>query len=174
MLTTTRKDVAKSVKTLLVMLQSMRQRQVTITMRNDTIVRGTIIKVDASMNIELQDATIEPDPFYCTSDLIDATTAATTTTTTTTTTTADDEARDSSGDELDEQPDQIHHDQDDPSDDERRGEQQRETCPYFVVKGSRVRHIDIPEGLDLMASTRLEIERIRNRRKPWTKRSALT
>ena len=69
MLAAKKRDTAKSVKTLLVTLQSMRGRDVVFTLRNDSVVRGTIIRVDADMNVELQNATVEPDPFYDTNDV---------------------------------------------------------------------------------------------------------
>lgn len=200
MLASTRKDTAKSVKTLLVLLQSMRNQQVTITLRNDTIVRGTILKVDANMNIELKDATVESDLFYSTtpvaavdsdqqsdsknndglieeqefkvnSDIQGGTRANfapnnSNNDTTEEMTTKIDQDNDNDG-----RLDGSEEEEDDDDDDEGEEEQQTNRLhDYFLVKGSRVRHIDVPTDYDLLASGRSEIERIRNRCKQWTKR----
>lgn len=127
----TKKQIAKSVKTLIVLLQSMRDQQVVITLRNDTIVRGTIIRVDDCMNIELENATFEEDLFYKTGGekdkdgrLAASSTAG---------------LSESGGD-------------------------------YFVIKGSRIRHIALDSESDLLACAKMEIEQIRARNRPWSKR----
>lgn len=43
----------------------------------------------------------------------------------------------------------------------------------YIVKGTRIRHIDLPIGCDLLDSAKCEIERIRNRGKQWNKRDAV-
>lgn len=181
----TKKEIAKSVKTLLVMLQSIKDQQVTITLRNDTIVRGTILDVDANMNIELKDAMLEPDLFYCTR-------------------LAKVQMKQQQGQKHDQQLEQQQPQQEQPPsmtiDDDCEPDTDNlanePTCPlieieekeepvegnsdgneqvarsfdYFVVKGTRIRHIDLPPDYDLVASAKCEIERIRSRRKQWTKR----
>jgi small nuclear ribonucleoprotein (snRNP)-like protein len=122
MLASTRKDIAKSIKTLLVVLQSMRGQQVVITLRNDSNVTGTIVKVDSNMNIELSDVLIEPDLFYSTTDLSDNT-----------------------------------------------NQDAGVAQPYLLVKGTRIRHIEVPDKFDLIKEAKQEITRIKNRTKQWTK-----
>lgn len=178
----TRKDVAKSIKTLLVMLQSLKDQQVTITLRNDTTVRGTIIKVDSDMSIELRDATVESDPFYCTNST--ATTTITPSAPTSTQPTSsvgesfqrpDSDSEVDMGD-LDNAPAITNDDNQNICQTGGDGEQcdgDKQTAAsrdYFVIKGSRIRHIDLPADYDLVAGTRREIERIRSKRKQWTKR----
>lgn len=173
----TKKDVAKSVKTLLVMLQSCRNQQVTVTLRNDTLVRGTLISVDASMNIELSNAIVEPDLFYCTDK-----------------TSKEDYDKDNMEVEdkiIDEKSGEssaqkepcvdndskLRSDKSSSPSNESRSLFNKNThtiatvqaCDYFLVKGSRIRHIDLPSDYDLVESTRNEIERLRTRRKQWTK-----
>jgi small nuclear ribonucleoprotein (snRNP)-like protein len=118
---TTKKDIAKSIKTLLVLLQSMRGQQVVLTLRNDSIVRGTVVKVDSNMNINMSDVTIEPDPFYIVEDRC-------------------------------EDVDSVNVKSD-----------------YMVVKGTRIRHIEVPRDFNLIEEGKREINRVRNRRKQWTK-----
>ena len=145
MLKSTAKDIAKSVKSLLILLQSMRGQRVVITLRNDSLVTGTIIRVDADMNIELEDATMEPDPFYITTNVQTDTIVETPT------------------------PERLQDDEPHDEDDavsEPDGGQYR----YLVIKGSRVRHLDVPEDCDLVQAAKHEIERIRNRHKQWSKR----
>lgn len=261
----TKKDIAKSVKTLLVMLQSLKDQQVSITLRNDTVVTGKIVEVDGDMNIELANATVEQDLFYCIEPIEKNTKKAKLNqqqqqqqpTTTATTgpeqtrmaTTNQEQERCTSGDEKDvfitEERDQTcdsserrlvaadsHvggnssrqtnlsetstniHISDGGSailanvgavavDDDRAAPSTADQQPkggameegdevgnnksrhigeednlssatnvydYFIVKGSRVRHIDLPTDCDMIASTKCEIERIRGRRKQWTKR----
>lgn len=198
----TKKEVAKSIKTLIVMLQSLRDQQVTITLRNDTLVRGTILKVDACMNIELKDAVVEIDNFYCTQ-----------------TTSSEQEPNKSGSSDKDPQKgDHIRTEKGDVILDITDGQKiisniQDNVCPskqkqqpvpsgnlidnniqeeevndvreqganalthqcatvynYFIVKGTRIRHIDLPTDCDLVDSTKVEIERIRSRRKQWSKR----
>lgn len=197
----TKKEIAKSIKTLLVMLQSIRNQQVTITLRNDTLVRGTILKVDDCMNIELQNATIEKDPFYCTNPRV---------------TLKSDLVQVNSSEEADEDGEDITesiHESDSDSEvvyadnilnvvgkniedqeaedlledsldataaaaaaatndggDLHEDNKSSSTHDYLIVKGSRIRHIDLPTDCDLVASTKCEIQRIRDRRKQWTKR----
>lgn len=176
----TKKEIAKSVKTLLVMLQSIRDQQVTIVLRNDTLVRGTILNVDANMNIELKDAMLEPDLFYCTKfakahiqqqqhqyqqqlqqplcmDIE-----------------ADDE-NDNCLSDMDKQAETACplikiEEKGEANSKANENEQISNNFDYFVVKGTRIRHIDLPTDCDLVASAKCEIERIRNRRKQWTKR----
>lgn len=167
----TKKEIAKSVKSLIVMLQSIRDQQVTVTLRNDTIVRGIIIDVDSNMNIELKNAIVEPDMFYCTSS------------------TPGEEEEDeeeqqnvvvSSNDDqecrlnVDETTDAVVDDCEENGgligENDAGVEQNSGKLDYFVVKGTRIRHIDLPADTDLVASAKGEIERIRNRRKQWTKR----
>lgn len=203
-----KKEIAKSVKTLIVMLQSIKDQQVTITLRNDSIVTGTIVRVDANMNIELKEATVQLDPFYCTDIQPEQTKHAM------------NAAKDSDSHEEDQQDhsdggtasgggggdgcdyvidDSVSVDQtdttnhsifdtdaldvnscwqnDNANDDD--GDSATDSEPtttrpilydYFVLRGSRIRHIDLPTDCDLIASTKCEIERIRGRRKQWTKR----
>lgn len=184
----TKKEIAKSIKTLIVMLQSLREQQVTVTLRNDTIVRGIIIKVDACMNIELKDATVEVDKFYCIESqsldtksqddiyekgdehLLDIENH------TNQTRASVDMAGDSSccgsgeediyGTHSDEDNDDAATDYDDDT-----HQQTATTCnKYFLVKGSRIRHIDLPNDSDLVAGAKYEIQRLRNRSKQWNKR----
>lgn len=121
MLAVTRKDIAKSIKTLLVVLQSMRGQQVVINLRNDLVVTGTVIKVDSNMNVNLSDVVVEPDPFYITTDDCDDTSRSVKT-------------------------------------------------DFLIVKGSKIRHIEVPDNFDLIEEAKREINRIRNRRRQWTKR----
>lgn len=165
MVKSSNKEIAKSVKTLLVMLQSLKDQQVTITLRNDTIVKGTILSVDSCMNIELQNAIVEIDNFY-------------------TTTTINEQAPDTSEVPTDDAMDCRL-----PMCDSELGSfigtskyadspQELLTSinatanrqhEYFLVKGSRIRHIDIQTDNDLIAGTKKEIERIKNRGKQWNK-----
>lgn len=126
MLASTKKDIAKSIKTLLVVLQSMRGQQVVITLRNDLSVTGTIDKVDSNMNVNLSDVMVEPDPFYVT-----ATAGG--------------------------------------------GENATKVVKsdFLLVKGSRIRHIEVPDNFDLIEEAKREITRIRNRTKQWTKRDII-
>lgn len=176
-----RKDTAKSVKTLIVMLQSLRDQQVIVVLRNDNIVRGTLIKVDASMNLELKNASVEPDPFYETNsaenqrgeDIIPS---------------IDENNLDSLANiqsyrevvcDKDQTDQSCDKDIDERSySDEGMSEQgdgidEQSVYDYFVVKGSRIRYIQLPDDNDLMELTKLEIERIRNKRKQWTKRDII-
>lgn len=180
-MTTTRKEIAKSVKTLLIMLQSLRDQQVTITLRNDTIVKGTIFRVDADMNVELANASVEMDPFYCTNPVGPQTSDGDRESTGTDNDASAAESRPPGGSsemaidddlEMDEQAaagasgqfDSDENDEDEPED------TSSALYDYFIVKGSRIRHIDLPADRDLVAGTKREIERIRSRRKQWTKR----
>lgn len=197
-MSTTRKDVAKSTKTLLVMLQSCRNQQVTVTLRNDTRVKGTIIKVDADMNIELKDATLEPDPFYCTtsssescgggggivcnsklkpecdtddeSDFECNTITTATITATTNATCAVSLVDNSEVGNINKNTSLSSGALNKAAGVNNEIGQSAQVCDYFLVKGSRIRHIDLPSDCDLLENTRNEIERIRNRRKQWTKR----
>lgn len=174
MLARQRKDVAKSIKTLLVMLQSMRDQQVTITLRNDHIVTGTIISVDSNMNIQLKNALVGPDPFYQTAQ-----------------STRPEETKKPVPDDPQQTQTNTHEVDKEMltlSEDSREGYHDDETKPvssesdddddpqdekafdFFVVKGTRVRQVDIPEDFDVLAGTKQEIERIRNRRRQWSKR----
>lgn len=154
----------------------MKDQQVIITLRNDSIVSGTISSVDSNMNIELRNATIRPDPFYDTTEIalphddddhehetdinqsINSIASHTT------------EKVDVSLN-LDQDLDQsMNEDSADDEDNDNGNDTLEETLEYFVVKGSRVRHIDIPDDFDLIGRAKQEIERIRNRRKQWTKR----
>lgn len=186
MASTSRKAIAKSVKTLLVLLQSLRDQQVTITLRNDTIVKGTIIRVDSSMNIELSNATVEADPFYCTepkpkeSEILQAQPAETTIEVDVN---DDDFNVNNTGDHghavysiignrRANENDLSLQDGDDVGDESSDSDNDQsisKPCDYFIVKGSRIRHIDLPTDNDLLAGTKSEIERIRNRRKQWSK-----
>lgn len=249
----TKRDIAKSVKTLIVMLQSLRNQQVTITLRNDTIVTGKIVDVDGQLNIELTDATVEQDLFYCIqAPNIGGETSrqherqTTTTTASGNSAVVDETMRDEEEEEEEDQAgpsqegatvdnlserkdlnfDSSHqtaagdlvdkssqHQQtpisadnetaaivatdpltaaaaDQQLADRRTRKQKVDTSgtfraskgddlsnattitvyDYFIVKGSRVRHIDLPTDCDMIASTKREIERIRGRRKQWTKR----
>lgn len=191
------KDVAKSVKTLLVMLQSCKNQQVSMVLRNDTRVTGTIVRVDGSMNIELQNATIEQDAFYCTDGKIDSSGKDLPGREKNSNDGAEPNANidptgDSSthekpfvdndcGDDFTRDKSSGHdsiigsdHDGDDDDDnDDKCARQHNETYDYFIVKGSRIRHIDLPTDCDHIAGTKSEIERIRNRRKQWSKKDIL-
>lgn len=162
MLASTRKDIAKSIKTLLVMLQTLKDQQVTITLRNDSIVCGTVIKVDAEMNIELKNAHIEPDQFYCTQPADSKQVQ---------THTAYDESNVSIDKETESE--EMVTEQSESEEDDEQGDENDSTgklFDYLLVKGSRIRHIDMPVAdCDLLANTKQEIERIRNRHKQWTK-----
>lgn len=245
MLTTSKKDIAKSVKTLLVLLQSMRGQDVVITLRNDNIVKGTILKVDANMNIELKNATVEPDPFYNTSDQVTtireedrevkieeqitlvrhhlpggiesadplttlAAAAATRQRLSDTTnndtpasvrdfidrssvqTMTSNGARQLDGGQLQGQfhapaatvnrveplscelNDDEHRDIDDDQPRERGIlTSSRRKSDYLLVKGSRVRHVDVPADYDLVGGAKRELELVRNRRKQWSKRDII-
>lgn len=195
-----KKDVAKSVKTLIVMLQSLRDQQVTIVLRNDSIVRGTVIKVDASMNVELRDATVDLDPFYQTDpvgqglinscsidslvDTVDIGLAS-----------GDIDSpidnvsghlsglSNKHGNLESESELRLDSDEEDVSSDigddysiNNQGSSLQGDKPigkrifdYFVVKGTRIRYIDLPNDRDMVASTKAEIERIRDRSKQWSK-----
>lgn len=149
------------------MLQSIRNQQVIVTLRNDTLVKGTILDVDANMNIELKDAMLEPDLFYCTklakvhiqqqapSKIIDDCESDM------------DNLADGATScpfiKIEEKEEPVASDSDG-------NEQISRSFDYFVVKGTRIRHIDLPTDCDLVASAKSEIERIRSRRKQWTKR----
>lgn len=196
-----KKEVAKSIKTLIVMLQSLRDQQVTITLRNDTLVRGTILRVDACMNVELKDAVVEIDKFYCTQ-----------------TTSSEQEPNKSGLSDKDQKEDHVRTEKSDVilgttdsqtstsdiPDNVCPSKQQQQPVPsgnlvdknnqeeevndvrmrgasalthqcatvynYFIVKGTRIRHIDLPTDCDLVDSTKVEIERIRSRRKQWSKK----
>lgn len=252
----TKKDTAKSVKTLLVLLQSCRDQQVTITLRNDTIVQGTIVGVDGNMNIELKDAIVRPDPFYITKcpnldsalrldtgatvaaskngdgvgasrcmthssnkkdahremdtvqrqhqqqqveetdtclktpggdfidnngDDVELTSTANTTTTTPNTgedtyTTiraggsgSDDDLDDDVNSNCEEESDDTSSEEQNVNDGNDAGAGQTTSGDYFIVKGPRIRHIDLPTDCDLVASAKCEIERIRGRHKQWSK-----
>lgn len=181
----TKREVAKSIKTLIVMLQSLKDQQVTITLRNDILVKGTIIKVDACMNIELKDAVVEVDKFYCTmqtSEQINKLCLSD----------EDGQKEDHNNGKDDCLEVRVNNDtQDDGSPRERvpilvdnndeeeevndgQGVSTTHQCAtvynYLVVKGTRIRHIDLPSDRDLVDSTKSEIERIRSRRKQWSKR----
>lgn len=162
-----KRDVAKTVKSLNVLLTSLRDQQVTVTLRNDSIVKGTIMSVDGDMNLELRDATVKQDPFYIT----------TSTSSSSNETTRASPAKGSSCDADVAAGGETTRagSEDRPSDSEssvNSAEEGDDSTPYgyFIVKGSRVRHIDLPAGLDLVNSARCELERIRNRRKQWSKR----
>lgn len=214
-----KKDIAKSVKTLLVMLQSMRDQRVRITLRNDTLVTGTIIKVDADMKIELRDAMVQLDKFYCTdkdtlnlldvrqhlckskqaadprqtsedfhgdnhhrSDISDMGTqqsadgninndshsqgvieAGTRATNSGDSYALGQHNRSAIGMEIDDDNDKhVEDDQD--------HESTATLHEYFVVMGSRVRHIDLPTDCDPLSATKREIQRIRDRTRQWTKK----
>lgn len=153
----TRKEVAKSIKTLLVMLQSMRDQQIAITLRNDSIVYGTIKNVDSNMNVTLIDAVIELDPFYFTTPVRSSETSP-----------------ENVDEELDEQPDfrasperPDIESSDDSEQDSTPGN--KKPIPFFILKGSRIRHIDLPNYLDPIAEAKQEIERMRHRTRAWTK-----
>lgn len=259
----TKRDIAKSIKTLIVMLQSLRDQQVRITLRNDTLVTGKISQVDGDMNIELTDATVEQDLFYhiqpndvrkkakldvsttssmehlldtqvttneqdqdrqtfaqpkegvnckanlserkdpncdnrahrdapppTADDLVDKSRLLQTSVDKDTTTTASTGANRQPAPMADVAAD--HSTAPAVQQSKRKNEQQQEegegqasaadaalddlpstttnVYDYFIVKGSRVRHIDLPADCDMIASTKCEIERIRARRKQWTKR----
>lgn len=198
MIKSTKKETAKSVKTLLVMLQSMRGQQVTITLRNDSVVRGTIIKVDANMNIELENATMEQDLFY----QIETGQQSGEDDNHSERSMSVDEEMDNKSTEYEllvdtNESDKINNiDQASKEDfNTEQGANRRDQCldnntdtedeneneddndrrhgkdlEYFLVKGTRVRHIDIPADYDLLAGGKSEIERIRDRSKQWTKR----
>lgn len=182
----TRKEVAKSVKTLIVVLQALKEQQVTVTLRNDTLVRGTILSVDSDMNIELKDATVELDGFYCTQTSSEQET-------TNKANTSDIDLLESAGEPVDKDVlivrdcSDVQNDicpshrlptlLDNSDEDEEVSDGPIAQCAtvydYFLVKGTRIRHIDLPTDLDLVASTRGEIERIRNRRKQWSKKDII-
>lgn len=214
----TKKEIAKSVKSLIVMLQSLTGQQVTITLRNDTIVRGTILKVDPSMSIELGNASVEEDLFYRTIPVKHV--ASTTESNTSPSQTKEDQDKLRSDnqtncsedqdfpatrnidmatnlsvtlercnktdeDELtqddecrkfrraDVHGDSIDHDDDVVIYDDNSNDTEEAPAPdmnYYLVKGSRIRYIQLPSHLDMIASAREEIERLRNRRKRWTKK----
>lgn len=42
----------------------MGNQQVRITLRNDSVVEGTMVKEDSDKTVELRDVIIELDPFY--------------------------------------------------------------------------------------------------------------
>lgn len=206
----TKKEIAKSLKTLIVMLQSLRDQQVSIVLRNDTVVTGTIVRVDASMNVELKNAKLESDPFYQTQPTKQNKSAT------------DNEPQTSSSTDHDDTKKQTHNlstsihasridqshlgghrddgytechsrkllthdnDEDDPSCDNEesdcsesrhisKGDEHLDLSKqhYFVVKGSRIRYIDLPSDHNLIESAKAEIERIRNKRKQWNKRDII-
>lgn len=183
------KDIAKSIKTLLVMLQSMRDQQVTITLRNDNIVTGTIVSVDSDMNIELKQALLEPDPFYDTLKekkpnrvVGDGASGSQTPQgpPKQPVTNVDNEPKDflrisedSREGYHDDNEETLSEDDQDDNDQDQDDIEPNQLLDFIVVKGTRVRHIDIPDHIDLFASTKLEIERIRNRRKQWTKKNII-
>lgn len=167
----TKKDVAKSIKTLIVMLQSMKNQQVSITLRNDSVVRGTIVKVDSNMNVELMNVIIEPDPFYCTaegpsdgpSNLIPDKIKYSTDTVINNNMIA--QRKDTN--HVD--PSILNQEEEDHDVDDGEMIDANDSLAYLIVKGSRIRHIDVPENFDVMANTKQEIERMRGRTKQWTK-----
>lgn len=227
-----KKDIAKSVKTLLVMLQSIRDKRVAITLRNDTLVTGTVVKVGADMKIELKDATVEVDRFYCTdentlnlvnahsdlkkseplqhkdndSDLedcigpddmdieqsddnsnndafekgaIDTNPRAKNGAVNNGTCHEQDDYNIHHDDDCDKQ---VRHDQavgstsglQDPYGKGTKGDESTSTLhEYFVVMGSRVRHIDLPADCDLLSATKSEIKRIRDRTRRWSKKDII-
>lgn len=194
----TKRDIAKSVKTLLVMLQSLRNQQVTITLRNDSIVQGTVVEIDGDMNIELARATVKEDLFYCIQPNGNTTPArinpnkkarlepqeSTSMSPATLTKTDETQAADCGANKqvVEEDKDNIDYDDDDNEEEEddreeKEGEDLSNTISHvydhFIVKGSRVRHIDLPADCDMIASAKSEIERIRARRKQWTKRDII-
>ena len=187
MLASSKRDVAKSIKTLLVMLQSMKDQQVTITLRNDTLVSGTITSVDSNMNIELRDASIAPDPFYNTTatpvleGINDDDSSPKTSTFDNDVASTTDNLSDSTSSDVKQCDSQVPHpiidgpiDYSDSSSDEYTDQTESEQLlSYFLVKGSRIRHIDVPADIDLLEQTKGEIERIRNRRKQWSKRDII-
>lgn len=240
-----KREIAKSVKTLLVLLQSLKKQQVTITLRNDTIVKGTIIKVDDCMNIELENAIVEDDLFYKTNnnikeskqqiDYMNVDNENDNNIENGELEQVDDDMNINSdnqetikieqqqqllknvitngasiGKSLQENSNINHDDQEinidggeffennnaDNYDDEEQcysdsddddvdindsigasntNNNEGDYCSnnmhdYFLVKGSRVRHIDLPSDCDLVACAKSEIERIRNRNRPWSKK----
>lgn len=197
---TTKKDIAKSVKTLLVLLQSMRGRTVRITLRNDTLVTGTIIAVDSDMKIELKNATVEVDKFYhidrSTLNLLNLRRELSESTVPEpgqnskalrhysdlgTEQSADNNVNNDScmrgtvqaTDSGDHFTDGEHND---PA--VQAADQDHDSSAtlheYLVVMGSRVRHIDLPTDCDPLSSTRLEIQRIKTRARQWTKKDIVT
>lgn len=240
----TKKEIAKSVKSLIVMLQSLRDEQVTITLRNDSIVKGTIINVDAAMNIELKDTIIEPDLFYVTdrspppstikkipkqsspnrstmsnntyrnqpssanitnfnkdqdtdstlvvsshemkSELLKVNSEKEDNIESTKIFSTEDvpicvdqeEYFSSQESQETEQEDRFYSEQDEfdqseSNDDSSIDQTVNQYINYHLVKGSRIRFIELPNNIDLLTSTRSEIERLRNRRKQWTKRDII-
>lgn len=185
-----KKEIAKSVKTLLVMLQSVRNQQVTITLRNDTIVKGTILSVDASMNIELENVSVDIDHFYLTntpttdeqlqaiavdesvpqSEDIGEDSMMMDRDLDINQTTSDSEIKDYEKELELERSDRNTNDDCLTSVNNNSGNGNIKLYDYFIVKGTSIRHIDLPSDCDLLASAKCEIERIRNRRKQWTKR----
>lgn len=168
------------------MLQSMKDQHVTITLRNDTIVSGTITSVDSDMNIELRDASLAPDPFYNTTktavleDINDIKSSPKATRYDNDTRNSDDLPHSTNSDAKQclsqdsssaiDCPVDCSDSSSDESTDQTESEQ---LLSYFLVKGSRIRHIDIPADIDLLAKTKEEIERIRNRRRQWNKRDII-
>lgn len=194
-----RKDTAKSIKSLIVLLQSLRGQKVTITLRNDTTVRGVVIKVDANMNIELKNATIEPDKFYRTDDMDESQLSSPVDLIVQGSDVVDDmnirleTMTNESSQSICNAGELSSHSQNknpivtvvgDTSEDSEQGDDDEtgdnaNLCEpnteydYLVVKGSRIRHLDLPNDSDLLQATREEILRIRNRRRQWTKRDAI-
>lgn len=180
---TTRKEIAKSIKTLIVMLQSMRGKEVAVTLRNDSIVRGTIAKVDHDMNIELLNATVEQDLFYVTPDSLRRRSQSSSQPSSKRisredvgdnfvgASDEDDGAASSSGPQ---QANLIDDQQRSSSSSSSPTNSGNVMYDFFLVKGSRIRHIDLPadDGCDLLDCTRNEIERLRNRRKQWNLHSS--
>lgn len=196
MYASSKKEVAKSVKTLLILLQSMRNQEITITLRNDYIVQGTLLKIDDNMNIELENATVEPDPFYNTSSFIDDNRQSSDEDEIVTDEPRmlDDDDDDSSNTKTrnriqndttilpNQQADkQNHNDEDDGAGDYERAEDDeadivitaRRDHKYLLVKGSRVRHVDVPADCDLLGGAKRELDRVRNKYKQWTKRDII-
>lgn len=251
-----KREIAKSVKTLIVLLQSLKKQQVTITLRNDTTVRGTIVKVDDCMNIELENAIVEDDLFYKTdkkqtlnlnnvnnndckeleqqqqeNDYMNIDVECDSNINNGELEQEDDGDMSINSDDqdtIDRQKQELmagnscsgwrrinnsleenlnieHDDQDnnvvgdkagdDYYDDEQQcsSDSDDDVCTndsiggennegdysdssnggmhdYFLVKGSRVRHIDLPSDCDLVACAKSEIERIRHRNRPWSKK----
>lgn len=144
-------ETAKSIKTLLVALQSMRTKRVRINLRNDTFVEGTLIRVDGCMNVELVDAVEFQDTFYITpaknntkEQMIDESKSDIKTKNDV------DKKEDISKDGSDEYED---HDLD-----------------TIIIKGTKIRYIEVLEDVDIIDSTKKEISRIRSRYRPWTKK----
>lgn len=165
-----RRDVAKTVKSLNVLLQSLRDQQVVVTLRNDSIVKGTIISVDGDMNMELRDASLCQDPFYVTNTSGDPPVIASTAPSRDSQEAGGETTRAGNKDQASDSESSTNSDSDgDDNDDD-----ETELYSYFIVKGSRVRHIDLPAELDLVNSARSELERIRNRRKQWSKRDIVS